>query len=93
MIACKKTRLTAAGNISAKPAMLHWILVENQDNDTRYVILNDATSGTGEEVIKLGVPSKQTKPFYFDPPIPFNTGIRVGTFEESAMVVLGGYTD
>jgi len=93
MIACKKTRLTAAGNISDKPAMLHWILVENQDDSARHITLNDATSGATGEIIKLRVPASRTIPFYFDPPMSFNTGIRISAFEHANTRVVGGYTD
>ena len=92
MLAVKKTRLTAAGNICAYPAMLHWLIVTNWDGDPRHVVLNDATSGTTGEVSKFYVASDRTEVFSFNPPIPCSTGIRIGTFEESAMEVTGGYS-
>jgi len=92
MIGAKYTRLTEAGNIKASPGMLHWLIVYNNDGDPRYVILNDATSGTGSEVATFKVASKRTEVFNFNPPIALGVGIRIGTFEESAMEVTGGYS-
>lgn len=93
MIACKKTRLTAAGNIVATPAMLHWLIIENPNSSKRHCTLNDATSGTTGEVIKFHIPSQSTQPFYFDPPMPFTTGIRFSAFGHADTRVVGGYTD
>ena len=92
MIATKYTRLTAVGNIKDTPGMLHWLIVSNPDSDDRYVILNDATSGTGDEVAKFLVKSHKTEVFTFNPPIPMVTGIRIGTFNDADMVVTGGYS-
>ena len=93
MIACKKTRLTTAGNICATPAMLHWLLVENPNSSNRHITLHDDNDGTSDEVIKFHIPAQRTLPFYFDPPMPFDVGIRVGAFEHSDTRVVGGYTD
>lgn len=89
--ACPYTRLTSAGNIKASGGVLYFLIVTNEDNDTRYVTLNNATSGTSSEVARFYVPTDSTRVFSFNPPISMGTGIRVGTFSESAMIVTGGY--
>lgn len=88
---CSILRLTAAGNIKATAGKLYWLIVTNEDNDTRYVILHDDNDATSDEVARFYVPTDTTKVFTFDPPIPCETGIRIGTFSESAMIVTGGY--
>ncbi len=89
--ACSTTRLTAAGNIKASAGILYFLIVTNEDNDTRYVVLHNAISGTSNEVARFYVPTDSTRVFSFDPPIQMGTGIRIGTFSESAMIVTGGY--
>jgi len=91
MLAAKKTRLTAAGNIKATAGELHWLIVTNWDGDPRYVVLNDDNDGTDGEIAKFYVASKRTEVFSFSRPISCTTGIRIGTFSESAMEVTGGY--
>lgn len=93
MIACKKTRLTGAGNIVGHSAMLHWLLVENPNSSIRHITLHDDNDGTTGEIIKFHIPAQRTEPFYFDPPMPFLVGIRIGAFEHSDTRVVGGYTD
>lgn len=88
---CLTTRLTAAGNIKATAGKLYWLIVTNEDNDTRYVILHDDNDATSDEIARFYVASDDTEVFTFDPPIPCDTGIRIGTFSESAMIVTGGY--
>lgn len=92
MIAANKVRLTAAGNIKGSPGMLHWLIIYNNDAATKHVILNDATSGTGGEVATFKVATKKTEVFSFNPPIPLDVGIRIGTFEATDMEVTGGYS-
>ena len=85
------TRLTAAGAIKASPGKLYCLIVSNWDGDPAYVVLNDDTDGTSDEVAKFYVASKRTEVFNFNPGITLNTGIYIGTFEESAMEVTGVY--
>ncbi|KKN60918.1 hypothetical protein LCGC14_0527170 [marine sediment metagenome] len=92
MLGVKWTRLTSAGNILAGPGLLHWLVVSNPDSSTRHITLNDAISGTGSEVHKFHTPSARTVVYPFDPPISLNVGIRIGAFEDSDTVVLGGYS-
>lgn len=92
MIAANKTRLTAAGNIKGRPGMLHWLIVTSWYADPAYVVLNDDTDGTDDEIAKFYVPGKRTVVFPFDPPIPCAIGIRIGTFSKSNMEVTGGYS-
>jgi len=89
---CLTTRLTAAGDIKATAGKLYWLAVTNKDNDTAHVILNDDNdSGTSDEIIWFYVAGKKTEVFTFDPPIPCDTGICIGTFGTAAMIVTGGY--
>jgi len=91
MPAILKTRLTEAGNIYAGPGQLHWLILENESDGVKYVLLNDATSSTTGEVIKFRMPASRTITHNFTPPIPFSTGIRIGTFEHANTRVVGGY--
>ena len=93
MIACKKTRLTEAGNIVGHSAMLHWILFENTETSAYSATLNDATSSTTGEVIKLSAPASTTIVIPFDPPMPFLIGIRISAFGHANVRIVGGYTD
>lgn len=88
---CSTTRLASADNIKATAGKLYWLIVTNWDGDPRYVVLHDDNDGTDGEIAKFYVASKRTEVFNFDPPIPCATGIRIGTFSESAMEVTGGY--
>jgi len=92
MIAANKTRLTAIGNIKATPGMLHWLVISNSDSSVRHCTLHDDDDGTSDEVIKFYIPGERTVPFYFDPPLPFATGIRIGAIEHSGTVITGGYS-
>lgn len=91
MLDVKYKRLTAAGNIKASQGRLAWLIITNWDAAVKYVILNDAITGTGGEVAKFYLATKETKVFNFDPPLCCNTGIRIGTFEATNMEVTGGY--
>lgn len=93
MIACKKTRLTEAGNISGRSAMLHWILFENPETTAKSATLNDATSGATGEIIKLRAPAATTILIPFSPPMPFLNGIRISAFGHANVRIVGGYTD
>lgn len=92
MIAANKTRLTSAGNIKATPGMLHWLIISNANSNTRHCTLHDDNDGTSDEVIKFYIPGQRTIPFYFDPPLPFAIGIRIGAMEHDETVVTGGYS-
>lgn len=92
MLAIKKTRLTAAGNICSTPGHLHWITIENPDSSTRHITLHDDNDGTDDEVIKFRTPAGRTETHNFIPAMPFSTGIRIGAFEDSDTRVVAGYT-
>ena len=79
-------KLTAAGNIKASPGSLQWIQVSNTTGGGLKCILNDATTGTGGEVMQIGVPADDSKFICFIPPCPFATGIRVGELEAGLIV-------
>jgi hypothetical protein len=79
-------KLTAAGNLKASPGSLQWIQVSNTTGGGLKCILNDATSGTGDELMQIGVPADDSKYLLFIPPMPFATGIRVGTLEVGLVV-------
>lgn len=86
------TRLTkgSTGAIKASPGRLAWLIVSNEHgSNKRACKLNDATSGTGNELGEFWCPPQATKVFPFDPPIPCNTGIYIGTNDN--VVVTGGY--
>lgn len=85
-------RLAAAGNIRAAPGKLCWLQVSNTTGNGLKCILNNATSGTGSEVIQIGVPGDDSKFLLFSPPMPFSTGIRVGTVE-AGLIITGGFID
>lgn len=84
------TKLTAAGNIKASAGTLIWINVSNTAGSGKKVVLNNATSGTGSEIMQIGVPGDDSKFLAFPPGFDFNTGIRCGTLE-SGLVVTGAY--
>lgn len=87
-----KTKLTAAGNILGEAGKLCWIQVSNTTGNGKKCVLNDATTGTGGEVMQIAVPGDDSKFLPFSPPCPFATGIRVGTLE-AGLIVTGGYVD
>ena len=91
-IGCKITRLTTAGDIYAGGGSLHWLIGQNSAGNAYYFILNDAASGTSGDVAKFVVPANETKVWSFNPPIPFTTGIRIGTIESTNIYVTGGYS-
>ena len=92
MIAARYTKLAAIGNIKDSDGMLHWLIITNShSSNVRDVHLNDATSGAGSEVMKIKVKPDSTLPLYFDPPIPFATGIRIGTMGGDVQLT-GGYS-
>lgn len=88
---CLTTRLTAAGNIKATAGKLFWLVITNSNTSKRYCILHDDNDGTADEIIRFIIPAQTTLPFNFDPPIPCDTGIRIGTIEHSEVIVTGGY--
>jgi len=85
------TRLTEAGAIKASPGKLYCLIVSNWDGDPAYVVLNDDTDGTSDEVSKFYVGASRTEVFNFNPGITLNTGIYIGTFSTSKMEVTGVY--
>lgn len=89
--ACKKTRLTSAGNIKASAGILYWLLVSNPNSSMRHFTLHDAISGTTGEVHKFYISAETTKIFPFDPGILMGVGIRIGNIEHGDTVITGGY--
>jgi len=84
------TRLDAAGNIKGEPGALIWINVSNTTGGGLKVVLNNATSGTGTEIMQVAVPGDDSKFIAFPPGFYFSTGIRCGTLE-SGLIVTGAY--
>jgi len=84
------TRLTAAGNIKGSAGALLWINVSNTTGNGLKAVLNNATSGTGTEVMQIGVPGDDSKFLWFPGNLYFTTGIRCGTIE-SGLIVTAGY--
>ena len=90
---CEKTIITEAANIKAAPGKLYWLLVTNAKDSKRHFTLHDATSGSASAAVvqKIYMGSESTQLFNFDPPMPFATGIRVGSIEVSDITMVGGY--
>jgi len=84
------TRLTAAGNILASAGGLTWLTVDNPTGGALTVKLNDATTGTGSDVLQVTVPTNDVRHLNFNPPVNFATGIRCGTLG-AGLIVTGGY--
>ena len=84
------TKLTSAGSIKASAGVLLWINVSNTTGNGLKVILNNATSGTGSEIMQIGVPGDDSKFLAFPAEFYFSTGIYCGTLE-AGLVVTGGY--
>ena len=88
---CLTQRLIIAGNIKATAGKLYWLLCTNSHSSSvRDVHLNDDNDGTDNEVLKIKVKANSTAFFNFDPPVPCDTGIRIGTLGGD-MIVTGGY--
>ncbi len=85
-----KTRLTAAGNILGSAGGLTSLTVDNPTGGALAVKLNDATSGTGSDVMQVTVPANDFRHMNFSPPLAFDTGIRCGTVG-AGLIITGGY--
>ena len=83
-------KLTSAGNIKSSSGNLLWINVSNTTGGGLKVVINNATSGTGTEIMQIGVPADDSKFLAFPPGFYFSTGIRCGTLE-SGLIVTGAY--
>ncbi len=84
------TRLTGAGNIKASKGTLNWINVSNTSASTKVVVLNNATSGSGSEIMQIGVLGSDSQFRSFSPGFYFSTGIRCGTLG-AGLIVTGAY--
>ena len=85
-------KLTSDGNIRGAAGKLCWLVITNPGATVRIAKLNDATTGTGSEIMQIVVPKYDTKFLLFSPPMPFAVGIRVGTLETD-LVLTGGFVD
>ena len=81
--------LTSAGNIKGSAGYLAWINVHNSTGSGKYCTLNNATSGTGSEILRIGVPADDSKFRHFGADFHFGTGIRVGVLEAGLYVTAG----
>lgn len=90
---CLKTIITAVGNIKDGPGKLYYLLVTNANSSRRNFTLHDATSGaaSGDVVQKFFMAAESSQVFTFDPPLPFDTGIRIGAIEHDEITMVGGY--
>ena len=88
---CLTTRITSANNIKGSAGKLFWLLVSNANASMRHFSLHNATSGTTGLVHKFYMKAEDTHLFNFDPPIPFDTGIRIGEIEHADITMVGGY--
>ncbi len=88
---CLITRLTSAGNIKASAGKLYYLIITNANASTRHCTLHNAITGTTSELVKFFTSGETTKVYNFDPPIPCDTGIRIGAIENSDTTITGGY--
>ena len=88
---CLTKRLTVAGNIKATAGKLFWLIISNANSSMRHCTLHDDNDGTADEICKFYNPAESTRVYNFDPPIPCDTGIRIGNIEHSDVIVTGGY--
>jgi len=82
--------LDAAGNIKEAAGTLIWLNASNTSASGKKVVINNATSGTGTEVMQIGVCSNDSKFLAFPAGFYFSTGIRCGTLE-TGLIVTGAY--
>lgn len=88
----RSTKLTGAGNIYASPGGLSSLTVNNPTGGVLTVKLNNATSGTGSEILQVTVPANDFRHMNWTPPLKFSTGIRCGTLG-TGLIVTGAYVD
>ena len=88
---CLITRLTATGNIKGSAGKLFWLTITNANASVRHCTLHNAITGTTGELVKFFTPAETTRVYNFDPPIPCDTGIRIGAIENSDTTITGGY--
>jgi len=85
-------RLDAAGNIRGAAGKLTSLIVANPTAGALVCIVNDAITSTTGEVFQVSVVANDTKIFNFNPPLPFATGIRIGTLG-TGLIVTGAFVD
>lgn len=85
-------KLTQAGNFRGSPGKLCWIELSNSSEAPLQMVLCDATTGETPEVMRINVPKTDSKFLCFQPPCPFDAGIRAGTLE-AGLVVTAGFID
>jgi len=85
-------KLTAAGNIRAAAGKLTSLIVANPTAAALACIVNDAITSTTGEVFQVSVVANDTKVLSFNPPLPFATGIRIGTLA-AGLIVTGAFID
>jgi len=82
--------ITSQGAIKASAGYLLWIQASNLTGAGKKVVLNNATSGTGSEVMQIAVPGDDSKFLNFGAGFHFSTGIWCGTVE-TGLTVTAGY--
>jgi len=88
---CSKTYINgAAGNIKGSEGVLYWISASNANAAAQTFELNDATADHADDVMIFTVPLGGHIHCVFDPPIYFNTGIRIGVCHTN-IDILAGY--
>ena len=87
---CLTKKLTSAGQIKASAGKLFWLLLTNASTSARVAILHDDLDATDDEIAPFRVVGKASALFNFDPPIPCDTGIRIGQMDGD-LTILGGY--
>lgn len=88
---CSTTYLNgAAGDIKASAGVLYWITASNANAAAQTFELNDATSGHASEKMIFTIPLANHIHCVFDPPIYFDTGIRIGVCHAD-IDILAGY--
>ena len=85
-------KLTGAGNIRAAAGKLTSLIVANPTAAALACIVNDVITSTTGEVFQVSVVANDTKQLIFNPPMPFATGIRIGTLA-TGLVVTGSFVD
>lgn len=81
--------ITSQGAIKASAGYLVWINVHNSTGNPLYCTLNNATSGTGSEILRIGVPADDSKFRHFGADFFFGTGIWIGVIETGLYVTAG----
>ena len=88
----RSKRLAAAGNIYGSPGGLTSLTVNNPTGGVLTVKLNNAITGSSNEVFQVTVPANDFRHMNWTPPLNFSTGIRCGTLGDG-LIVTGAYVD